>query len=482
MSMSKPIRGALRSILCGALLGPWAASAARAGQTPDRPPNILFILVDDLGKEWIGCYGAEGIETPNVDRLAATGIRFENAWCMPQCTPTRLTLLTGQYPFRHGWTNHFDVPRWGSGGHFDPKVNPSFPLLLRRAGYATAIAGKWQIDDFRVEPDALDEAGFDEWCVWTGGEAGNPPSDERYWDPYIRAGSESRTYPGKFGPDLDCDFLVDFLRRHRGGPFLAYYPMCLTHGPLVTTPDEPDAPGDLGKHRAMVRYADKLIGRVVGALDELGLRERTIIVLTTDNGTAGNITGRRLGREVRGAKAEMVEAGTAMPLIVNGPGRVPSGVVTGALVDFSDILPTFAELAGARPDPAHVVDGRSFAPLILGRADDSPRSWIVSMGGHEASFRDNRVVPSQPYDDRVIRDRRWKLWVGTDRRPEKLFDLLADPWESTNLIASADPESRAARDRLWAVVEPMPPEDGAPRYRPNPPQTWDRWDYRPDRE
>ncbi len=476
-----PNRFQVRSLLVVPLILILGASATVHGAQAPRegPPNILFILVDDLGKEWISCYGAEGIRTPNVDRLAATGMRFENAWCMPQCTPTRVTLLTGQYPYRHGWTNHLDVPRWGSGGHFDPTLNPSFPLLLREAGYANAIAGKWQIDDFRVESAALDEAGFDEWCVWTGGEAGNPPSDERYWDPYIRTGDESRTYPGRFGPDVYGDFLVDFLRRHRDRPFFAYFPMCLTHGPLVATPDEPDADSKDAKNKAMVRAMDTLIGRVVATLDDLGLRDNTIIVFTTDNGTGGGITGRRLGHDVRGAKAEMVEAGTAMPFIVNGPGRVPEGVVTDSLVDFTDILPTFAALAGTRPDPRYVVDGRSFAPLILGRTDDSPRDWILSMGGHPASFRDNRIVPSQVFDDRVIRDKRWKLWVGEDRRPSRLFDMDADPWESQNLIDSKDPEAVGARDRLWGIIAPMPVEDAIPRYRLNPPQPWDRYEYRP---
>jgi len=98
---------------------------------PQRRPNIVFIMVDDLGKEWISAYGAENIETPHVDHLAETGMKFTNAYSMPQCTPTRVTLLTGQYPFRHGWTNHFDVPRWGSGAHFDPERNASFARVLR---------------------------------------------------------------------------------------------------------------------------------------------------------------------------------------------------------------------------------------------------------------------------------------------------------------------------------------------------------------
>jgi arylsulfatase A-like enzyme len=173
----------------------------------------------------------------------------------------------------------------------------------------------------------------------------------------------------------------------------------------------------------------------------------------------------------------MVEAGTAVPFIVNGPGLAPSGVVTDALTDFTDMLPTFAELAGAELDPDFIIDGTSIAPFILGEAEDTGRDWILSVGGHPAAFRDNRVVPAQAYDDRVIRNRRWKLWIGTDRQPEKLFDMENDPWETTNLINSDDPAARAAKAQLWSVIEEQPAEDAAPRYRPNPPQPWDRFDY-----
>ena len=114
------------------------------------PPNILLIVVDDLGKEWISCYGSDEISTPNIDQLAKTGTKFTNFYGMPQCTPTRVTFLTGQYPFRHGWVNHWDVPRWGGEAHFDETMNPSIAIEMKNAGYKTCIAGKWQIDDFRA--------------------------------------------------------------------------------------------------------------------------------------------------------------------------------------------------------------------------------------------------------------------------------------------------------------------------------------------
>ena len=129
------------------------------GHTFASKPNILFILLDDLGKEWINCYGGEGIETPHIDALAEGGMLFHNAYSMPQCTPSRVAFLTGQYPYRNGWVNHWDVPRWGVG-YFDTKQYPSIARILQGAGYATGIAGKWQINDFREQPNVLLDNGF----------------------------------------------------------------------------------------------------------------------------------------------------------------------------------------------------------------------------------------------------------------------------------------------------------------------------------
>ena len=463
--------GFISALLLTAIAGLSTAYAAAA--EPVRP-NIVFILVDDLGKEWISCYGAEGIQTPNIDRMAQQGLRFNNAYAMPQCTPTRVTLLTGQYPFRHGWVNHWDVPRWGSGAHFDPTVNTSLPAVLRSAGYATAAAGKWQIDDFRVEPRAMEQAGFDDWAMWTGYEEGNPPSAERYWNPYIYTRGGSKTYTGEFGPDLYAQFLLDFIAQPRDRPFFAYYAMTLPHTPFTTTPDERTVSTDMDKHRAMVRYVDKLVGRFLAATEQTKSGRPTVIVLTTDNGTV-SIAGRRDGRNLTGGKTKQDEqTGTAMPFIAWGPGLVPVGV-TDALVDFSDMLPTFAELAGATvpSGPGRELDGRSFAPLLLGRAKDSARSWILSMGGHPAVIREGRVHPRVAFANRVIRDQRWKLWVGEDRTPQRLFDLIADPFEAVDLIKSDRADAIRARERLWQIIAAQPSRDGSPRYVPNPPQPWD---------
>lgn len=157
----------------------FAANIANA----QEKPNILFIIADDLGKEWVSSYGAEEIKTPSIDKLAQTGLKFENFYSAPQCTPSRVELFTGQYPFRNGWVNHWDVPRWGGGAHFDWNKNPSIARIMQSAGYKIAAAGKWQVNDFRVQPEAMVYHGFDDYCMWTGFETGNPASAERYWNP-----------------------------------------------------------------------------------------------------------------------------------------------------------------------------------------------------------------------------------------------------------------------------------------------------------
>jgi arylsulfatase A-like enzyme len=437
-------------------------------------PNIILIMVDDLGPEWISCYGGEEMKTPNIDKLAEGGMLFKNAYSMAQCTPTRATLLTGRYPFRHGWINHWDVPRWGAGCHFDPKHNITFARILKTTGYVTAAAGKWQINDFRVQPDAMQQHGFDEHCMWTGFETDNPPSAKRYWDPYINTKAGSRTYKGKFGIDVFVDFLIDFMKRHKDSSMMLYFPMCLTHGPLTNTPLAPDAQGKIERHKAMVRYTDHAVGRLVKALDELNIRDKTIIFFTTDNGSSRGITARMNGRLVKGGKATIGEPGVGAPFIVNCPGLVPAGVRTDALTDFTDMFPTFADLAGARIPNDMNIDGHSIAKLILGKADDSSRNWIMAMGFGAAKLTDGRVVPVKRFADRVVRDKRHKLWL-LDGKPAKLFDLIADPAEKNNLLLkNNDPDVAAARKKLQAVAQSFPEKDAAPKYDPTPPQPWDR--------
>ncbi|MEE2886799.1 MAG: sulfatase-like hydrolase/transferase [Planctomycetota bacterium] len=436
-------------------------------------PNILFIMVDDLGKDWVGYEGAENIKTPAIDKLAAGGMRLTNVWSMPQCTPTRVTLLTGQYPWRSGWVNHWDVPRWGIG-YFDWRHYTSFANVMKSAGYKTAIAGKWQINDFRIEPKALEKHGFDDWCVWTGYEAGNRASGKRYWDPYIHTRTGSKTYQDKFGPDIYCDFLIDFMRRHRRDPMMLYFPMALTHGPLVHTPLRKDAKGKTERHTAMVEYTDHLVGRLTKAIEDLGLSANTIVIFTTDNGTSRGLLGTRDGKRPSGGKASKWEGGVCQPFVVYGPGRVPPRTTRDALVDFSDLLPTFAELGGAALPKDAAIDGRSFAKVLLGQADDGPRQWIMSLGHGAARLDELGVVGKLPYTPRVIRDKRYKVWVDQGRQITALYDLRDDPLERTNLMATRPAGLGPTLEKMRGVIASTPKLDARPRYQKRAARPWDR--------
>ena len=449
-------------------------SANEEVSSTERLPNMLIFLIDDLGKEWISCYGAQDIQTPNIDALAASGTRFNNVYSMPQCTPTRLSLLTGQYPFRHGWVNHWDVPRWGGGAHFDETQYPTLGKAMKAAGYKTAIAGKWQVNDFRVEPDALIQHGFDDYCMWTGYETGVPASAERYHDPYIFTKEGSKTYEGQFGPDVFKDFIINFIRENKEQPMFIYYPLVLPHTPLINPPayEEED---NLGKHKAMVSYVDKLTGEVIRALEDAGIREETLVIWTTDNGSTGAIKGRLNDRLVNGGKASTTEAGISAPFIASWPGQVRAGHVSEALIDFTDLFPTCVDIAGGQLETNFVFDGSSFKNALLSGENSSQRSWIMSMGGkNNARLTEKGVENQYVYRDRVLRNQRYKLYVNTSRQADQFYDLQADPWETNNLIDSLNnPDRQKNFQALEAVIQQFPAKDSDPQYVPLPEQEWD---------
>ena len=239
----------------------------------------------------------------------------------------------------------------------------------------------------------------------------------------------------------------------------------------------PDVTDKLAKLKAMVRYTDRLVGRLVKSLDDLKIRERTIVIFTTDNGTSGGLRGTVGGIRPSGGKASKYEGGVCEPFIVNCPGIVPAGVVTDALTDFSDLLPTFAELGGAKVPVDSKLDGKSFAPLILGKANDSPRDWIMALGHGAAKLDANGVRGKSDYTDRVIRDKRYKVWVDTNGQISELYDLKNDPLEQNNLLGGDSHQLVAALKKFQAVVDATPKKDARPQYRKRQPLPWDK-EYR----
>lgn len=439
----------------------FAALVALDAPTPSRaaesaPPNLLFIMADDMSASELGCYGHPTHDTPRLDELARTGVRFETCYATPVCSPTRLMLMTGQYGFRNGWTDMEGRPGGPRGGGAS-RVGEKFTFadLVKGAGYATAVAGKWQLPgDF---PTRVHDTGFDEYMIWiyrgylprgveyrggfeggsTGGEDGGGRKYARYFHPGVMRNNEHvPTTKDDFGDDLFTDFLIDFMERNREGPFFAYYPMCLTHAPWGPTPDRRDLPerNTPETFEAFVEYADKTVGRLVDALDRLGLRENTIVFFTGDNGTQG------------AGKYTPTERGVRVPLIVNAPGRVPGGRVSRDLTSLADVLPTFADLTGARIPETATVDGRSFAGAILPPTEDGPRHeprpWVFSFLS----------------DARILRDDRWLLEWNTPDDFGRLYDCgeSRDGTGYADVTESDRPEAIEARARFEAILKELP--------------------------
>jgi arylsulfatase A len=391
-----------------------------------RKPNILFILADDLGIDGVSCYGADKFQTPNIDRLAASGTRYTHCYTAPLCGPSRALILTGRYAFHTGATNQ------DATGLMKPSVETMMPAILKPAGYVTGMIGKWgQL------PLGPAEFGFDEYLQFKG--SGVYWNSEPRSQTYLENGKVKNLRDKEYMPDVMHTYLVDFMTRHRDQPFYAYYSMSHVHGEIVHTPDSPKDSTDL--YGDNIRYMDKLVGKLMAELDRLKLRENTLIVFVGDNGTAGGQAAKCTvrGRRLSGSKGSMLEGGALVPLIVSWQGKTPAGKVSEDMVDSSDFLPTFAEVAGTKPPTKNVIDGHSFAPQLQGQKGQ-PREWIF-------------IELARNW---YVREPGWKL-----NQAGELFDMSNAPFEEPLVPADTkNPAAIAARRRLQAALDQLNPAGG----------------------
>jgi len=444
-------------LLTALLLAPLAALHAAPAK-----PNIVFILADDLGFAEISANGSDRYQTPHIDSLAKTGIRFSRFYTAPLCGPSRALILTGRYAFRTGAVTQdacASIVRTGE------KAEVMIPTVLKKAGYTTAMIGKW--GQLLPAGDAA-EWGFDHMMSFkASGVYWNKAAAATWVKQYGLDGDKFgeggvRANPGPYNIDAkkltmaDHEYMPDlmhkdamaFIKENKDRPFFLYYSLAQVHSQILPTPDSaPPAPGldaaarYLQVYRDNITYMDKLVGKLLAELERLKLRNNTVVLFMGDNGTAkanadhATIGGRRL----IGQKGGMEEGGGLVPLFISWRGVTPAGRLNENVADASDLLPTFAEIAGAPLPQNRVIDGKSLLPQIKGETK-SPRTWAFTQIGE--SYH--------------VREAGWKL-----NQSGQLFDMKNAPFEEIPVPAdSNDAAAVAARARLTAALAELNPAAG----------------------
>ena len=409
-------------ILCWIVL---QAFCLRGAADASRP-NILLLFADDLGYETLGSYGGLDYVTPHLDRFAERSIRFTRAYTSPVCTPSRMSYYTGRYTANHRYTKVLPV-HLGTREAVSFDEDPSIAQVLQCGGYATSVTGKWQLATLEYHPNHIRDAGFDSWCVWQIWRKGEKTT--RYWDPcFNQDGSIRPDITDRFGPDVLADYVIERMRQAKAAnqPFYIHHNMLLPHWPILQMPSDKLA-GREASLKEMVRYMDGLCGRLIGAVDDLGLRENTWIIFMGDNGTDSKEPRQTKAGTVTGGKHHLVEAGMHVPLMMVGPGSLRGGTVIDDLVDMADFFPTLCELTGLSVPASAQLDGISFAPRLLGKTDQPHR----------------RFVTAGINDDHCVFDGDWRL-----HQKGTLYDCRALPGES--IVTSGHEE---IRDRLGGLLD-----------------------------
>lgn len=379
----------LVSALC--LLWSITGVGTAAGQAVDPPwprPNIILIMADDLGYGSLGCYGSTEVRTPNIDRLAAGGMRFTDFHSNgPMCTPTRAALMTGRYPQRCAWVDDAELsPVFREQRRLNPKQRWAWGLalsevtlaeVLQQSGYRTALIGKWHLGyDFRFHPM---NHGFDEFRGFVGGGidyhthvATSGLKAHDWWK-----GKQIERESG-YATDLLSGHAADFIARHKDQPFFLYLAHAAPHDPWQgRDPHQKRRPPEI--YREMIEILDESVGHVLDTMQKCGLERNTLVIFCSDNGAAAPRGFPANGR-LQGNKGDVLEGGHRVPLIVSWPGVIAPGATNTKSVMTMDLFPTLANLARARLPAGHAIDGADLTPLLTGSTAWAQRSlhWLFA--------------------------------------------------------------------------------------------------------
>jgi arylsulfatase A len=402
-------------------------------------PNIILILADDMGYECLSCNGSTSYKTPVLDELAEKGIRFTQAHSQPLCTPTRVKIMTGKYNYRN----------YEAFGYLNPKED-TFANMLKDAGYATCLVGKWQLNGISgtkipgwEDKSRPNHFGFEEYCLW---QLTHLKGDgERYANPLIEQnGIELPRDEEAYGPDIFCNYITDYIQRKNNQPFFIYYPMALIHDPFVPTPDSPEWKNKELRYKKnpkffadMVHYTDKIIGKIWNQLKESGIEQNTLVIFIGDNGTNVNITSQTLDGPYQGGKGKTIDAGTRVPLIAYWPAMKQRGLVFDGFVDLTDFYATFAAIVGKND----FRDGKSLLPLFNKEKYDQREILFMHY--------EPRWGAQSQYSNRFARTKEYKLYIDG-----QFYNLKNDILEKNNILLSdCTPEEVIIRKKLQAVLD-----------------------------
>lgn len=462
------VAAALTTVFGNPVCSTYSALSREISRAPAKS-NIVFILADDLGYTDVACYGSRYYETPNIDRLAAQGMRFTDAYtCGPNCQPTRAALMSGQYGPRTG------IYTVGSIDRFDWRSRPLRPVdnveqlpldkitvaqSLKQAGYATGMFGKWHLG--QNGPHHPARRGFDEAIVSMG----------QHFNFVTNPKVEYKS--GTYLADFLTDRAVDFIHRHKDGPFFLYLPHFAVHAPHHAKEELiayfRGKPG-IGGHKnptyaAMIASVDESVGKIVSTLDELKLADNTLVLFSSDNGGIGGYVrdGLKQGEitdnaPLRSGKGSLREGGIRVPLIARWPEKIAPGTTCNTPVNSVDLYPTLLEVAAAQPPAKYPLDGVSYVKLLTtaGKADLGREAiyWHFPgyTGANPGQFRSLPVG--------AIRAGDWKLLEFFEDGRLELYNLRDDISEQKNLAASMPDKVKELHARLVAwrkdISAPMP--------------------------
>lgn len=455
--------------------------------------NIVFFIADDLGQKDLGCYGSTFYETPHLDQMAREGMRFTNAFAAcPVCSPTRASIITGQYPQRTRITDYIGAAQPEKWNRNTPHLPAPYALqlalqevtlaeVLKAAGYATFFGGKWHLGGEGFLPE---DQGFD---VNMGGlDRGGPYGGKKYFSPYgnpkLPDGPDGEHLPDRLATEA-----TRFMEAHQAEPFLIYLPFYSVHTPLMARPDlqkkyeakrstlamtdqfgdEPPRQVRLSQDHAiyagMVEAMDQAVGKVLSGLQSLGLADRTLVLFTSDNGGLSTSEGSPTSNQpLRAGKGWLYEGGIRTPLLIRWPGTIPGGTVSDMPVISPDYFPTILEAVGVPLPAAYSGDGKSLVATLKSGLPGPPRPLFW----HYPHYGNQGGAPGA-----AIRDGDWKLIEWFDDNRVELFDLAADPSETRNLITQESERATRLQQTLhqWQQTVGALPSTPSPRFDPQKP-------------